>query len=159
MSISTDLRRAPLRLTTGALVINSGISRFTVSDETSATIQHTAARYVPQVERIKPDLFSKLLAAGQVAVGSALLLPIVPSYAAGLGASLLGGSLAAAKWRTHGSRLSTDDLLMAGTGVSLLLDSLTASAHDRRVQKSMAQQQAAPKKAKRSRRLRNPRKK
>jgi ElaB/YqjD/DUF883 family membrane-anchored ribosome-binding protein len=154
MAISADLRRAPLRLTTGALVINSGISQFNADAEASAKLHQTASKYVPQLERLDPQVFSKMVAAGQLTVGAALLVPIVPSVAAGLGLSLLGGSLAATKWRTDGMQTPTEDVLLAGSGVSLLLDSLTSPAHDKHVEISATVQEKANAKKRQLRRSR-----
>lgn len=154
MAISADLRRAPLRLTTGALIINAGIAQFNADEESSRTLHQTAAQYVPQVGRMDPRVFSRSLAAGQLTLGAALLLPVVPTAAAGLGLSLLGASLAATKWRTPGMRTPTEDVLMAGSGVSLLLDSLTSSAHDKHVEISATVQEKAKAKQRHHRRAR-----
>jgi hypothetical protein len=37
------------------------------------------------LERIPPERFVRLLAASEIAIGSALLVPVVPSFLAGLG--------------------------------------------------------------------------
>src|SRR5690348_5523219 len=51
MELSANVRRAPLRLTTGAFVVNSGVSTFTATDEQTKKLQSTAAKLIPQVER------------------------------------------------------------------------------------------------------------
>ena len=148
MEISANLRRAPLRLSTGAFVVNSGISNFNASDETAKKLQTNAARLVPQVERMDPRTFAKVLAAGEVTLGTALILPIVPAAVAGLGLSAFAASLLATQRPTNGQHAdgqndppasatpAATDAWMLGAGVSLLLDALTTPAHDKTVEVS-----------------------
>jgi hypothetical protein len=147
MEISASVRRAPLRLTTGAFVLNSGVSTFGATDEKSARLQSSAARLVPQVERMNPRTFAKLLGAGEVTLGTALMLPIVPAAVAGLGLTAFAASLLAMRPSTNGPHTDTDadtssavpiatEAWMLGSGVSLLLDALTTPAHDKGVEVS-----------------------
>jgi hypothetical protein len=138
MGISAKARRAPLRLTTGAYVLNTGIATFGVDDDASARLQSTVATYVPQANRLDPRTFSKVVAAGEVTLGTALLLPIVPTAAAGLALTAFGGSLLATRWRTPDatSAPAVTDAWLTGSGASLLLDALVSPAHDKRVEVS-----------------------
>jgi uncharacterized membrane protein YphA (DoxX/SURF4 family) len=148
MEISANLRRAPLRLSTGAFVINSGIGTFNADDDTTKRLQTNAARLVPQVEKMDPRTFAKLLAAGEVTLGTALVLPIVPAAVAGLGLSAFAASLLATQRPTNGQHAdgqneppaqataTATDAWMLGAGLSLLLDALTTPAHDKSVEVS-----------------------
>jgi uncharacterized membrane protein YphA (DoxX/SURF4 family) len=148
MEISSNIRRAPLRLSTGAFVVNSGISTFNADDETTKRLQTTAARLVPQVERMQPRTFARVLAAGEVTLGTALMLPVVPAAVAGLGLSAFAASLLAAERPTNGQHANgkgepttqatptATEAWMLGAGVSLLLDALTSPAHDKSVEVS-----------------------
>jgi len=148
MEISANLRRAPLRLTTGAFVVNSGISTFNADDETTKKLQTSAARLVPQVERMDSRTFAKVLAAGEVTLGTALMLPVVPAAVAGLGLSAFAASLLATQRHTNGQHadarseppapatVTATDAWMLGAGVSLLIDALTSPAHDKSVEVS-----------------------
>ena len=52
-----------------------------------------AAGTYPFLNRIKPKDFAKLLPIGEIALGSALLLPVVPTAAAGVGLTAFSASL------------------------------------------------------------------
>ncbi len=148
MEISANLRRAPLRLTTGAFVVNSGITTFNADIEATKRLQTYAARLVPQVERMDSRTFAKLMAAGEVTLGTALILPVVPAAVAGLGLSAFAASLLAAQRPTNGQHTdgasephtqataNATDAWMLGAGLSLLLDALTSPAHDKTVEVS-----------------------
>ena len=149
MEISANVRRAPLRLTTGAFVLNSGVNTFGADDETSKRMQASAAKLVPQVERMDPRTFSKVLAAGEVTLGTALMLPIVPAAVAGLGLTAFAASVLATQRPSNGQHADTTgeqpanqavphatEAWMLGAGVSLLLDALTSPAHDKTVEMS-----------------------
>jgi hypothetical protein len=142
MEISANVRRAPLRLTTGAFVLNSGVSTFSATGEKTTRLQSTAAKLVPQVERMDPRTFAKVLGAGEVTLGTALMLPVVPAAVAGLGLTAFAASLLATRSSNDGQHADSDgqpavpnatEAWMLGSGVSLLLDALTAPAHDKTV--------------------------
>jgi uncharacterized membrane protein YphA (DoxX/SURF4 family) len=144
MEISANVRRAPLRLTTGAFVLNSGVSTFSATGEKTARLQSTAAKLVPQVERMDPRTFAKVLGAGEVTLGTALMLPVVPAAAAALGLTAFAASLLATR-SSNGQHTDSDgqpavpnatEVWMLGSGVSLLLDALTTPAHDKSVEVS-----------------------
>jgi len=148
MELSANVRRAPLRLTTGAFVLNSGVSTFGASDEQTKKLQSTAAKLMPQVERMDPRTFAKVVGAGEVTLGTALMLPMVPAAVAGLGLTALAASLLASRPTTNGHHASpggettsvpvpnATEAWMLGSGVSLLLDALTTPAHDKSVEVS-----------------------
>src|SRR5699024_12425088 len=54
-----------------------------MDEETAAGLQQMAANGVPMVENLTADQFGKFLTYGEIAVGSALLLPFVPTRIAG----------------------------------------------------------------------------
>ena len=128
------IRRLPLRLATGAFILNSGISKLRASDETAAQIHGFAKGTYPFLERVHPTRFTKLLAGGEVAVGSALLLPIIPAglagaALAGFSSALLGLYLKTPGMRQAGSLRPSEqgiplakDVWMVGIGTALMLD-------------------------------------
>jgi hypothetical protein len=134
MSLAAKLRRAPLRITTGAFILNSGISKLSGGDETAKAVHGMAVGAYPVLEKIPPKPFLKTLAVSEVALGGALLLPIVPAGLAGVGLTGFAGSLLGMWWRTpgmheEGSPRPTQqgtaiakDLWMLGSGVSLVID-------------------------------------
>ena len=133
------LRRAPLRLTTGAFILSAGLDKWQGDEQTAAQIHGFASGAYPFLKGIEPTKFLRLLAAGEITVGSALLLPVVPAALAG--AALVGFSagLLGLYLRTPGMRRGPKDLRstpegltiskdvwMLGAGLALVIDGLTA---------------------------------
>lgn len=83
-----NLGNAALRLVSGAFILNSGIGKLGLSEEAAAGLQAQAEHAIPQFSALTPAQFGKLLCFTEIGVGSALLLPFVPSRLAGV---LLGG--------------------------------------------------------------------
>ena len=132
------LRRTPLRLTTGAFILSAGLDKWKGDEQTAARVHGFATGTYPFLKKIDPPRFLKLLAAGEIAVGSALLLPVVPAAVAG--AALVGFSagLLGLYVRTPGMRRGrfdprstpegltiSKDIWMLGTGLSLPIDGLS----------------------------------
>ena len=86
----------PIRVATGAYILNSGISKLGADEGTAQFLHGAAAGTYPSVFKdMKPKTFAQVLAYSEIAVGGALLLPKVSSTVAGaaltgFGASLLG---------------------------------------------------------------------
>jgi hypothetical protein len=128
------IRRLPLRLATGAFILNSGISKLRASDEMAAQIHGFAKGTYPFLDRVPPAKFTKFLAGGEIAVGSALLLPIIPAglagaALAGFSSALLGLYLKTPGMHQPGSLRPSEqgiplskDVWMAGIGTALMLD-------------------------------------
>ena len=88
------------------------------------------------LERIPPERFVKLLAAGEIAVGSALLAPVVPSALAGAALTGFSGSLLAmylrtpamhkpgSVWPTQAGTAVSKDVWMLGIGLGLMAGSV-----------------------------------
>lgn len=136
------IRNLPLRLTTGAYVLNSGATKLDLDAEGAAQLQAMAANVYPKLGELAPEEFGKLLAAGELALGGALVLPFVPRLLAGLG---LTGFSAALLWMYHKTDGMTvdgvrptpagqgmaKDVFMLGAGLSLVLDALTQRKRSR----------------------------
>jgi uncharacterized membrane protein YphA (DoxX/SURF4 family) len=130
------LHHLPLRLVTGAFILNTGLSKWRASAETAEGIHGFAKGTYPFLERIPPDRFTKILAGSEIALGTALLLPVVPAAVAGAGlasfaSALLGLYLKTPGMRQPGSLRPTEqgtplakDVWMAGIGTALVLDRL-----------------------------------
>lgn len=137
MRFSTLARRAPGRLVTGAFILNSGLSKWGADEETAAHLHEMAAGAYPFLAKMKPTDFARLLAGSEIALGTALLLPIVPAGLAGLGLTAFSGGLVGLYARTpgmtkEGSVLPTQqgialakDAWMLGIGLSLVVDEIT----------------------------------
>jgi uncharacterized membrane protein YphA (DoxX/SURF4 family) len=130
------MSRIPLRAITGAFILNSGLSKLKAGPETAEGVHGLATAAYPELKRLRPEQFTKLLAVGEIAVGAALLTPMVPPAAAGaaltaFSAGLVGLYLKVPGMRQEGTLKPTQDGMaiakdswLLGIGLSLLLDGL-----------------------------------
>lgn len=128
------LSHMPLRLTTGAYILNSGLNKRGLDAESAAGLQQMAAQAFPQVEDIEPVKFGKLLSNAEICVGLTLLLPFIPSRLAGLVLGAFSGGMIRMYLKTpemteeDGIRPSAagtglaKDFWMAGIAGALVLD-------------------------------------
>src|SRR5690625_3954360 len=78
-----SVAQLPLRLTTGAFVLNSGIGKLSLSDEDAEGLQQMAANGVPVLADMSPAAFRRFIAFTEIGVGAAQLIPKVPGWLAG----------------------------------------------------------------------------
>ena len=77
-----------LRSVPGAFILNSGIGKLAMDEGTAGYLHAEAVKGIPALANIESQQFGELVALGEIAVGGALLLPVVPNRLAGLA---LGG--------------------------------------------------------------------
>ncbi|GAB3475829.1 hypothetical protein [Nocardiopsis coralliicola] len=104
MDLPVSARDVPLRAAAGAFLLNSGLEKRGADAETAAGLHGMAANTYPFLNKIQPAAFVRLLSAGEIALGSALLLPVVPSRAAGAGLAAFSAGLLGMYLRTPGMR-------------------------------------------------------
>src|SRR5699024_40784 len=98
---------------------------------------------VPPLGKLSPEQFAKFLSYGEIAVGSALLLPFVPTRLAGLALAGFSGSMVSMYLRTPGmtqsdgvrptqecTAIAKDIWMLAIAGAHLLTQS-RSKKHDR----------------------------
>ncbi|MHA7239470.1 hypothetical protein [Arthrobacter sp. TMS1-12-1] len=124
----------PLRLVTGAYILNSGLGKTDLDEGTAAYLRSAASRAFPQVGQLEAQQFGKFLAASEIGIGSALLAPFVPSRLAGLALLAFSAGMLTMYLRTpemtmeDGIRPSPDgmalakDSWMTGIALALILD-------------------------------------
>lgn len=127
------LDTALLRAVPGAFILNSGIGKLGIDEESAGGLQQMAANGVPLVENMTPAQFGKFLSYGEIAVGSALLLPFVPTRIAGAALTTFAAGLVAnyfsidSMTKDDGIRPSEDgtavakDTWLAAIGLALLI--------------------------------------
>ena len=137
MRISVKARHLPPRIATGAFILNSGIGKLSADEAAAAQLHGFAAGTYPFLKKLKPKDFARLLAATEIALGTALLIPVIPAAVAGAGLAAYAGGLLGLYVRTPGMRkqgtpLPTEqgtalakDIWMAGIGLGLMIDDLT----------------------------------
>ena len=128
------LAHLPLRVATGAYILNSGLSKQNLEGQAAAGVHGMAAGAMPALKKVPPDQFARLLSTGEIALGAALLIPFVPS--ALVGAALVGFSVGLVQLylKTPGMRQSgslrptqegiglAKDVWLLGAGMTLVLD-------------------------------------
>jgi uncharacterized membrane protein YphA (DoxX/SURF4 family) len=146
MSLATKLRRAPGRVATGAFILNSGLGKLSGDDDTAKALHGVASGAYPFLAKVEPKVLLKSVAVGEVALGSALLVPIVPAGLAGLGLVGFAGSLLGMWWRTPGMHKEgsirptqqgtaiAKDVWMLGIGTGMVIDAVTHEARTTRTE-------------------------
>ena len=134
---SIKARHLPQRIATGAFILNSGIGKLSADEEAAASLHGFAAGTYPFLNKLKPKDFVRILAATEITLGAALLIPVVPAALAGAGLTAFSGGMLGLYAKTPGMRregtpLPTQqgiplakDIWMAGIGVGLIVDALT----------------------------------
>jgi hypothetical protein len=138
MRLSVKARHLPPRIAAGAFILNSGISKWSADDETAAQLHGFATGTYPFLGKLKPRDFARLLSATEMALGAALLVPVIPAAVAGAGLVAFSGGLLGLYARTPGMRkdgtpLPTQqgiplakDVWMMGIGLGLVIDDLSS---------------------------------
>lgn len=128
------LRELPLRFVTGAYILHAGWDKWHADEERAQALHGMATTAYPGLKRLPPTEFVRLLAAGEMATGAALLLPVVPAATAGAALSAFSGGLLGLYARVPGMRKEgsvwpspqgtavSKDVWMLGIGVGLLVD-------------------------------------
>jgi hypothetical protein len=125
----------PARVIAGAFILHSGLDKWKGDETTAAALHGMASGTYPFLAKLEPGRFLKLLAAGEIAVGAAVAVPLVPERIAGaaltgFSASLLGlyartpglrkpGSI----WPTQQGIPVSKDVWLLGIGLGLLVES------------------------------------
>ncbi len=131
------IRRVPVRLATGAYILNSGLSKWNADEATAGHLHGFASTAYPQLKRLRPEQFVRILAASEIAVGAALLTPFVPPALAGAALTAFSSGLVGLYLRTPGMRQQgslrptqdgipiAKDIWLVGIGLSLMLDGMS----------------------------------
>jgi hypothetical protein len=140
MGVSIKARHLPPRIAAGAFILNSGIGKLSADEAAAAQLHGFAAGTYPFLNKLKPADFVRILAATEITLGVALLIPVIPASVAGAGLAAFSGGLLGLYARTPGMRkqgtpLPTEqgtalakDIWMAGIGLGLVIDDLTDSS-------------------------------
>ena len=129
-------REIPGRLATGAFILHSGLEKWRGDEERAKAIHGMAAGAFPALKDMPPPKFLRGLAVGEIAVGSALLAPFVPTALAGAALTGFSGSLLAlyartpalrkpgSIWPSQAGTAVSKDIWMLGIGLGLITDAL-----------------------------------
>ena len=137
MGFAKLARQLPARAAAGGFLLNSGLSKWNADEETAARLHETAVGSYPALAKVAPKDFGRLLALSEITLGSALLLPAVPAWLAGLGLCAFSGGTLGLYLQTEGMHEPgsvrptpqgiplAKDIWMLGIGLSLLVDDLS----------------------------------
>jgi hypothetical protein len=132
--ILMKLSHLPLRVAIGAFFLNSGLTKRTLEGEAAEGLHGMAAGAIPPIKRMEPGRFARLLSGTEIALGAALILPIVPSFVVGAGLLGFGAGLMRLYWATPGLHEPGNprptqqgipiakDSWLVGAGLTLVLD-------------------------------------
>ena len=134
------LSHIPLRVTTGAFILNSGLGKRGLPEEAAAGIHGMAAGSLPPLGSVPPKTFVAGLSSAEMAIGAALLLPFVSPVVAGAALTAFGAGLVNLYLKTPGLREEgsikptqdgigiAKDVWLVGVGSALLIDGLVDGA-------------------------------
>lgn len=140
----------PVRLATGAYILNSGLSKRDADEETAKGLHGFATTAYPELKDTPPDKFVKMLSTGEIAVGALLLAPVVPTVVAGTALATFAGMLGrlylnGPGLREEGSLKPTEqgipiakDVWLLGIGTALTIDGLGDRRRKRKKKKAKA---------------------
>lgn len=140
----------PVRLATGAMILNSGLQKRSADEETAKGIHGFATTAYPEFEDTPPEKFVSILSAGEITVGTLLLVPVVPTAVAGMALTTFAGLLGRLYLNTPGMREEgslqpteqgtalAKDVWMLAIGTALTIDGVTDRKRKRRKAKAKA---------------------
>jgi hypothetical protein len=121
--MATKLWHVPVRLATGAIILDQGLLKRDADEDTAKWLHGQAVLAFPQVADMDPKEFTRLLSSCEIALGTALLaIGIVPSGLAGLGLTAFGGSLTRLYLNVPGARRE-GTVAPSQQGITLVKDS------------------------------------
>ena len=119
MHLPVKARDLPGRITTGGYILHAGLEKWQGDQARAEAVHRMAASAFPVLKDIPPARFLRLLAASEIALGSALIVPVIPGALAGAALTGFSGALLAMYGRTPALRKPGSIWpSQAGTGVS-----------------------------------------
>ncbi len=136
MRLPLRLRDVPGRTAAGAFVLHSGLEKWSADEQIAAGVHGMASGAYPFLKDVPPQQFLKALSVGEIAVGTALVAPIVPTAVAGAVLTGFASALLTMYARTPALRKPgsiwpnpqgigvSKDVWMLGIGLGFLADAV-----------------------------------
>ena len=130
------LRNMPTRLATGAYILHAGWEKWHGNEAQAVGVHGMASGAFPMFKEMPATDFLKTLSVGEMAVGAALVAPLVPPAIAGVALTGFSGALLIMYLRTDGMHKPgsiwptpqgtaiSKDVWMLGIGLGLIVDGL-----------------------------------
>ncbi|MCA5891742.1 hypothetical protein LEP48_14645 [Isoptericola sp. NEAU-Y5] len=134
--MSVKLHHVPPRLASGAFILNTGITKRSLDVDGATGLRDQAANAFPFLKKMDPVRFGKALSTFEIALGTALLAPMVPTQVAAAGLSGFSAALMAVYLKTPGFTRDDGirpapagmgiarDVFMLGSGLGLMVEEL-----------------------------------
>lgn len=141
MRLPLKARDLPGRVATGAFILHSGWEKWHAGEEQATRTHGAAVGAYPFLAALPPQRFMRMLAIGEMTVGSLLLAPVVPTGLAGAALTGFSGALVGMYARTPGLRRPhsvwpspngvavAKDSWMLGLGLGYLIDAAGRRRH------------------------------
>ncbi|GAA3145895.1 hypothetical protein GCM10010466_41150 [Planomonospora alba] len=138
MRLLARAHQIPARSAAGAIILNSGLAKTTADEGTAAGLHGMAAGAYPFLADMEPAEFTRLLSRAEIALGVALLVPVVPSLLAGAALTAFAGGLFGLYLKTPGLRQEgslrptpegnaiAKDIWLLGIGAGLVVEELVS---------------------------------
>jgi hypothetical protein len=104
MRLPITLSEIAPRISAGAFILNSGLSKRGTDEATAAGMHGFAAGTYPFLKNLEPKQFARALSTAEIAVGALLLAPFVPTAVAGVVLTGFSGGLLGLYLKTPGMR-------------------------------------------------------
>ncbi|GIH91320.1 hypothetical protein ACFFMN_09985 [Planobispora siamensis] len=136
MRFLARLHQMPARIAAGAIILNSGLTKASADKETAAQLHGMASGTYPFLKDMDPEDFTRTLSRAEIALGAALMIPVVPSALVGAALTAFSGGLMGLYLKTPGMREEgslrpthqglgvAKDVWLLGIGTSLVLEGL-----------------------------------
>jgi len=115
------LRQYIPRVAAGAFILNSGLTKRKADEETAQGIHGMAAGTFPFLADQDPVQFTRTLSTTEISLGTALLVPFVPTGVVALGLGAFSAGLVAMYLRTPGMT-EADGIRPTPQGIGLAKD-------------------------------------
>ena len=122
MALPITLSEIAPRISAGAFILNSGLGKRAADEGTAAGLHGFATGTYPFLKSVDPATFVKVLAYSEIAVGTALLTPFVPTAVAGAALTGFSAGLLGLYLRTPAMRRGAKDLRPSPDGLVLSKD-------------------------------------
>ncbi len=136
MGLPITLSEIAPRISAGAFILNSGLSKRGADEEAAAGMHGFAAGTYPFLKSVPPQQFVQGLSTAEIVIGAALLTPFVPTLVAGTAITAFSGGLLGLYLRTPGMRkpgslaptpeglAMAKDSWLVGIGLSMMIRGL-----------------------------------
>ncbi|MFI6510710.1 hypothetical protein ACIBCT_24160 [Streptosporangium sp. NPDC050855] len=137
MRLLSRPHQLPTRIAAGVIILNSGLAKRSAGPEAAEGLHGMAAGTYPFLKDLEPARFVRLLSTAEIALGAALLVPVVPSLLAGAALTAFAGGLLGLYLRTPGMREEgtlrpsqqgltiAKDVWLLGIGTGLVVEEIT----------------------------------